>query len=383
MISAQNDMAPTSERTIACVYPTSPLSLGSQHSVARALAQLLHSLVEQGSAGRIIAACPPRGEVPGVTFTDLSLSPTQRLRRRTLNSRYLSPLIPRQWRPSQEGLHTSNAIKALKRDAKSPEVVVAATTSGPLLARRHFPQSKIIYWIHSPPSVGDESRTLAAINCADAVVVNTHALYRCLWDLYQRSMFRPPVWVINPIVDFRPQVPTTVERAMGRRALNLDDNDFVICHMGRAAIKGLQIVESALSLCQDCGRRYVILSGGGKTVTRRRVGDNAEVRELGKLSSEELTQLYQAADLGVVPSVWFEAFGLVVAEMMSAGLCVVASRNGGIAEIIAHESTGVLIDDPNDVVAWAGAIRELRATSIAANESESRRARRSRRDTRN
>ena len=53
----------------------------------------------------------------------------------------------------------------------------------------------------------------------------------------------------------------------------------------------------------------------------------------------------KSASIIVIPSLWQEPFGLVVAEAMSNGTCIIASRVGGIPEII--ESNGILINNIN------------------------------------
>ena len=48
----------------------------------------------------------------------------------------------------------------------------------------------------------------------------------------------------------------------------------------------------------------------------------------------------------VIPSLWEEPFGLVAAEALSYGICVIASKVGGISEII--ENNGLLIENINN-----------------------------------
>jgi glycosyltransferase involved in cell wall biosynthesis len=55
---------------------------------------------------------------------------------------------------------------------------------------------------------------------------------------------------------------------------------------------------------------------------------------------------YQGATICVVPSLW-EGFGYVCAEAMACGVAVVASRTGGLAEIIENERSGVLVEPGN------------------------------------
>jgi glycosyltransferase involved in cell wall biosynthesis len=67
---------------------------------------------------------------------------------------------------------------------------------------------------------------------------------------------------------------------------------------------------------------------------------------------------WDRAALGVVPSVGAEAFGNVVTEAMSHGRAVVASRLGGIVDIIEDGVSGLLVP-PGDEVALAMAIQRL------------------------
>ena len=57
--------------------------------------------------------------------------------------------------------------------------------------------------------------------------------------------------------------------------------------------------------------------------------------------------LYAQADICVVPSIWEEPFGLVAVEAMAAGRPVVASRVGGLKEIVQDGETGFLFERGN------------------------------------
>jgi glycosyltransferase involved in cell wall biosynthesis len=78
----------------------------------------------------------------------------------------------------------------------------------------------------------------------------------------------------------------------------------------------------------------------------------------GKVPQDELIQHYDRADVMLIPSIWQEPFGLVVAEAMARGLPVVASNIGGPAEIISHDVDGLLVE-PGDVQDLATAITML------------------------
>ncbi|HDD34384.1 MAG TPA: glycosyltransferase, partial [Thermofilaceae archaeon] len=59
-----------------------------------------------------------------------------------------------------------------------------------------------------------------------------------------------------------------------------------------------------------------------------------------------------------VPSLYGAAFGIVALEAMATGRPVVASRVGGLSEVVIEGETGVLVP-PGDPVALAGALRAL------------------------
>jgi glycosyltransferase involved in cell wall biosynthesis len=74
---------------------------------------------------------------------------------------------------------------------------------------------------------------------------------------------------------------------------------------------------------------------------------------------EDVQRLLAAADIFVLPS-RYEGFGLAVVEAMAAGVPVVASRVGGVPEIIRDGIDGILVPG-GDAEALAGAIATLAA----------------------
>ncbi len=74
------------------------------------------------------------------------------------------------------------------------------------------------------------------------------------------------------------------------------------------------------------------------------------------ISREELIHLHTDATVFACPSV-YEPFGLVVLEAMACETAVVASRVGGIPEIVVDGKTGILVDlDPHDTEAFTSAL---------------------------
>ena len=72
----------------------------------------------------------------------------------------------------------------------------------------------------------------------------------------------------------------------------------------------------------------------------------------------DAAELLGGADICVVPSVWEEAFGLAALEPMARGVAVVATRVGGVPEVVVDGETGLLVP-PGDEAALAAALERL------------------------
>jgi glycosyltransferase involved in cell wall biosynthesis len=76
------------------------------------------------------------------------------------------------------------------------------------------------------------------------------------------------------------------------------------------------------------------------------------------LPHSELAEHYRKFDIFVGPSVWNEPFGMVIVEAMASGLPVIATRGGGVPEIVKDGETG-LLTERGDSAELAEAITSL------------------------
>ena len=77
---------------------------------------------------------------------------------------------------------------------------------------------------------------------------------------------------------------------------------------------------------------------------------------------DAVMEAWRRSMMALVPSVWSEPFGLVALEAMSVGRPVIASRTGGLIDIVADGETGFLVQ-PGDPLALQHAIEGLLADS--------------------
>ena len=74
----------------------------------------------------------------------------------------------------------------------------------------------------------------------------------------------------------------------------------------------------------------------------------------------EMPKFYSEQDVLIAPSIWPESFGLVTREALSAGLWVIASDTGALAEPILNtkDHNGFVIQ-PNNLDDLITALRDL------------------------
>ena len=119
--------------------------------------------------------------------------------------------------------------------------------------------------------------------------------------------------------------------------------------------KGIDTLLAAAAALPDCPVR---LAGSGPLINQTAAQASANVRLLGQLETDELTELYRAARFVVLPSKTFEMCPLVILEAMSNGLPVITSRIGAQGELVRDGVTGMLFE-PGDSQDLARKMREL------------------------
>lgn len=125
----------------------------------------------------------------------------------------------------------------------------------------------------------------------------------------------------------------------------------IILYVGRLAHrKGVHVLLKAMpSVLKVFPRAQLLIAGNGYmrgliNLLIKRLKLKSHVKLLGFVSEEDLPKLYNASNVFVLPSLYGESFGVVLLEAMASGKPVVASRVGGIPEIIENNVTGILVE---------------------------------------
>jgi glycosyltransferase involved in cell wall biosynthesis len=102
----------------------------------------------------------------------------------------------------------------------------------------------------------------------------------------------------------------------------------------------------------------VHIAGDGPVRQQLEFGAPPNARFIGQLGGAEMDAFYTQARIVVVPSECFEMCPLVILEAMSHGLPVIASRIGGIPELVDDGETGLLFE-PGDAESLSDKINIL------------------------
>ena len=167
-----------------------------------------------------------------------------------------------------------------------------------------------------------------------------------------------PIEVIGNFVDTSVFVPRPDLRAANPLA---DPGVPILMHASNfRPVKNIEQVVRVFARVRETRECKLAMVGDGPEVNPSRqlardLGVEADVHFLGNQDSTE--ELLAMSDVLLLPS-QTESFGLVALEAMSCAVPVVASRRGGIPEVVEDGETGFLFE-PDDVDGMSGAVLGL------------------------
>jgi glycogen(starch) synthase len=121
--------------------------------------------------------------------------------------------------------------------------------------------------------------------------------------------------------------------------------------IGRVVVdKGFDLaIDAFASIIKRFPRARLVIAGDGVARPEleaqvARLGLEGAVDFAGWVTPEKITELINAATMVLMPSRWREPFGLVALQAAQIARPIVATRVGGIPEIVLHEETGLLVE---------------------------------------
>ena len=245
----------------------------------------------------------------------------------------------------------SRRIQVLRQQIREfqPDWVLVSSEDlghGLLREAQHSAPGRVVYLAHTPqffpfgPASWNPDREAAALvaDAAGVVAIGHH-----MADYIARALGReavvihPPIYGAGPFADYA----------------NFDAG--LVIMINPCAVKGLPIfLETAARLPEI---EFGVVPGWGTTSDDRRALERLpNVRFLP--NARNIDEVLSRTRVLLMPSLWYEGFGLIVMESMLRGIPVVASDSGGLVE--AKHGTGYVIPVTHHRTLRAG-VRRARA----------------------
>jgi glycosyltransferase involved in cell wall biosynthesis len=230
----------------------------------------------------------------------------------------------------------------------------------PTVIHLHGPLAMFGYNMGWPPIDSEFFRTgtnleATAVRLADAIVSSSRCSLLCVAEHYGRNIAGAPV--LHTGVDTTRFTPGGRPKAA---------RPTIIFAGKLAANKGVHtLLEAALALTAEFPDLHLRLLGRGDPNevqalrARAAAAGRPHLLDLpGFVSHAQLPAAFQAAHVFAAPSSYEPGPGFVNLEAMACGLPVVTTTGSGSAEVVIHESTGLLVP-PADAEALATALGRL------------------------
>ncbi|MDI9613847.1 MAG: glycosyltransferase [Acidobacteriota bacterium] len=122
---------------------------------------------------------------------------------------------------------------------------------------------------------------------------------------------------------------------------------------GIAENKGLEILIKAFRSVDQSRARLRIFGNGQQRYLQylRNQAQGLNIEFMGGYPSKDVGKINLGIDVGIIPSIWEELFGLVGIEFLGSGVPIIASDIGGINEYVIPGKNGYLVKagDPVDL----------------------------------
>lgn len=198
----------------------------------------------------------------------------------------------------------------------------------------------------------------------NAVVAISEAIAR---EAVAAGFPREKVHIIPHGIDMSEYAPVTPERRSALRAtLGLPVDRLLVTYTGRLIEgKGLEALFAAVRSLVDIPTLHLVLVGSGQGQV---ISIEEKLRELAQAPTlagrvtftgrvDNVAAFLQASDIFAFPTL-DEALGMSAVEAQACGLPAVASRTGGVPDIVEDGVTGILVE-PGEVEALAAGLRRL------------------------
>jgi len=249
--------------------------------------------------------------------------------------------------------HDLTALKAIRqqvaalRKSFKPSVVHINSVEPSIFFQQHTDRiypAPVLMTVHSPFYTSERNSLLGRLlSSAEWVVAVSDAILHDVRELIPEVTSRSGV-IYNGLV--MPHLkPTPL----------VFDKPRIVC-LGRVVVeKGFDVALDAFArIIDQFPEARLVIAGDGPArpaleAQTTRLGLGNVVEFTGWVSPEQVPELIANATIVVVPSRWREPFGLVAVEAAQMARPIVATRVGGLPEVVLHHKTGLLVENEDHV----------------------------------
>ncbi|MEX2416293.1 MAG: glycosyltransferase family 4 protein [Paenibacillaceae bacterium] len=238
--------------------------------------------------------------------------------------------------------------------------------------RKQFPRTPMILSLHSLTFMSRLSRhrgnqVLRLVNGVTTVGRFVTSTMKRRFPTYKHKFFTSHQGV--DIHLFRPRNP--LDRARLRRAWSVTGTTNILFVGRTVPMKGLHTLVKAMARIPKTRKPLRLIVAGASWPGKKH--NSPYIRKIKHLAQKlhirltftgyippaRIHHIYQLADIFVCPTKYREGVPLVNSEAMASGIPVVASRRGGIPEMIQHNHNGLLVSNYTNPSAFAHAINHI------------------------
>ena len=184
-------------------------------------------------------------------------------------------------------------------------------------------------------------------------------IHHRLWKIYERAVnlyLAPSNFMKETVVSFGiPEAKVKVlynfiDRPGTKEEKNVPVGEYLLYYGRLSPEKGINVLLEALKITPSAPSLKIVGSGPEAEkleLSVKALGIQDQVEFLDAKFGTELEQIILGSKAVIIPSVWAENMPFVLLESLALGKVVIASRTGGLPELIENGTSGFLFENGN------------------------------------